>query len=100
LREWLRTAGEVRARVTSTALAHGDELAGRVTGQGAVSSMVGRNVVLGPGPRADSDRRVVEVRVTLDEKDAALAAHGVGLEVEVELLPPAGPSLDPRRSSP
>jgi HlyD family secretion protein len=83
LRQWLQDAGSVQVRITSQTVKD-LKLDGRVT---VISPMVGRNTIPGFGPRADNDRRVVEVRVALPE-DGARASPFVGLEVDVEFLPP------------
>jgi HlyD family secretion protein len=51
---------------------------GKVT---RIGTIVGRNLVANPDPRALQDRRVLKVSVTLD--DPALAARLVNMEVDV-----------------
>ena len=48
-----------------------------------VGRLVSRNVVLDADPAAAADRRVVEVRIRLD--DNAVAAHLVDLQVLAEI---------------
>jgi HlyD family secretion protein len=67
-----------RATVTSPALRQ--PLGGVVV---EVGRLVSRNVVLDVDPAAAADRRVVEVRIRLD--DSAVASHLVDLQVLVEI---------------
>ena len=85
---WLKEGGTIKAEVSSPAL--GDEpLTGVLTNPADVAHGVARNAVTGFSPRADSDRRIVEVRVALDEKSAARAAKFIGLDVTVMFSPAA-----------
>ena len=84
---WLKD-GPLRVEVSSPAL--GDPpLTGVLTNPKDIAPGVARNAVTGFSPRADSDRRIVEVRVKLDEKSAARAAEFIGLDVTVMFSPPA-----------
>ena len=74
---------DVRVAVSGQALGEKIHLHGRITGEDAIGLSVARNGVVGFSPRSDGDRRVVEVRVALDEESAKVAAKFVGLEVEV-----------------
>ena len=58
-------------------------LKGRITREDAIGRSVARNGIAGFSPRSDSDRRVIEVRVQLDDRSTMIAAKFVGLEVEV-----------------
>ena len=68
-----------RARITSPALA--SELAGEVFHIGAT---IHKNDVLNIDPTADTDARVVEVKIRLDESTAAAAL--VNLQVDVQII--------------
>jgi HlyD family secretion protein len=59
------------------------KLTGRVVALGA---MIGKNRVYDADPLADVDRRVIEVKILLDEP--ALAAGLINLQVNVDFLPP------------
>jgi HlyD family secretion protein len=83
---WLQRGGALLAEVSSPALGK-EKLTGRLTDPDDVSHSVARNSVTGFNPRADSDRRIVEVRVALDEKSAARASKFIGLDVTVDFKP-------------
>ena len=70
-----------RARITSPALAK--ELSGKVFEIGAT---IHRNDVLNIDPTADTDARVVEVKIRLDESETAAAL--VNLPVDVQIIVP------------
>lgn len=72
------TAGQT-AVFRSTALP--DELRGAVE---SVSSLVRRQSIVDSDPAANTDARVVEVMVRLDEASSQIAANFVGLQVEGE----------------
>jgi HlyD family secretion protein len=82
---WLARGDTIVAEVTSPAFR--EPLKGTLTDAKDIALGVARNVVSAFSPRADMDRRVVEVRVTLDEESAARAAQFVGLDVTVEFKP-------------
>lgn len=90
LRERLKAGKTVPARVVSPALpgafdrANPRESAGALKGHVVgVGTQIARNRVFDVNPSADVDRRVVEVRVRLD--DAATAAGFINLQVTVYL---------------
>jgi HlyD family secretion protein len=70
-----------RAVITSPALPAGG-LRGSVV---QIGSVVGRNQVYDLDPAAAVDRRVVEVKVRLDESE--VAARRINLQVHVTILP-------------
>jgi HlyD family secretion protein len=79
LRKW----GQPKVTVRSRALPN--DLGGTVTGIGTV---IARNAVYDVDPTADTDRRVFEVMVTLDNPaDAALAAQFLNLQVQAFFEP-------------
>lgn len=67
-----------RARITSAALPR--PLTGTVTD---IARIVAKNVILDIDPAAAADRRVVEVKIRLDESEPA--AQLINLQVEVEI---------------
>ena len=75
---------KVQVEVTGEALGEGVTLHGHIPNEGAIGLSVARNSVVGFSPRSDSDRRVIEVRVELDDESAKRATKFVGLEVEVK----------------
>lgn len=83
LTRWMKQKG-VLATISSPALGS-EKLTGKVLSPNDIAPSVNRNTVMGFNPRADTDRRVVEVRVRLD--DPARASHLVGLDVTVEFKP-------------
>jgi HlyD family secretion protein len=52
-----------------------------------VARLVAHNQLLSLNPRADQDRRVVQVRVLLDPESAERARKFIGLQVDVLLKP-------------
>jgi HlyD family secretion protein len=79
-----KSLDRIEVEVTGQALGEKMVLHGRIAGSDAIGLSVARNNVVGFSPRSDSDRRVIEVRVELDEESAKRAAKFVGLEVEVK----------------
>lgn len=69
-----------RARITSSAFT--EELSGTVA---HVGLQIRKNDVLNTDPAADTDARVVEVKIRLDDSEAA--AGLTNLQVKVEILP-------------
>lgn len=93
IRDWLQKEGGVTAEISSPALGE-VKFRGAVTHPEAIAQIVARNLVSGFSPRADSDRRVIEVRVDLEDADKAQefadpreAQKFVGLEVNVKFEP-------------
>ncbi len=82
---WLARGDTIAVEVSSPAFR--ERLQGTLTDPKDIALGVARGAVPGFSPRADSDRRVVEVRVTLDAASAKRAAEFVGLEVTVEFKP-------------
>ena len=75
---------KIEVEVSGQALGEKILLHGKIAGKDAIGLSVARNNVVGFSPRSDSDRRVIDVRVDLDEASAKTAAKFVGLEVEVK----------------
>ncbi|MBE9043755.1 efflux RND transporter periplasmic adaptor subunit [Pleurocapsales cyanobacterium LEGE 10410] len=50
-----------------------------------VSSQIGRNDILDNDPAADTDSRVIEVKIRLNEEDSSLVAGLINLQVDVEI---------------
>jgi HlyD family secretion protein len=71
----------IPVEVTNPALTK--PLKGEVRTEADISRMIARNQVFAMGPREDTDRRVVEVVVHLDDAFTADAARFVGLQVTV-----------------
>lgn len=65
----------------------GSTVSGKVE---SVGTLVGKNKIVNISPIAPTDRRVVEVRVSLNEP--ALAARYINMEVEVTFNPSANPT--------
>jgi HlyD family secretion protein len=86
LREWLqmgkKVTVEIDTRIVSSS-ADAKKLTGTVTLAG-ISPMIAKNSVFPLDPRADADRRVVEVEVNLDAVSAKQAADFLGLQVTVK----------------
>jgi HlyD family secretion protein len=81
---WVKSA-PVPAEVTNPALPKA--LKGTVHNEADITRMIARNQVFAMGPREDTDRRVVEVVVHLDDASSADAARFVGLQVTVAFTP-------------
>jgi HlyD family secretion protein len=79
--------GSVLATVQAPALPR--SLRGSLSDKSAISRMIASNRVFSLDPRADRDRRVVEVLVPLDPGDTDLAARFVNLQVTVLFELPA-----------
>ncbi len=84
LRNWLHNK-PVRASVEQAALPR--TLRGSIDQPAAIARLIARNRVFALNPRADADRRVVEVQIVLDDADAEIAARFVGMQVTVLLEP-------------
>ncbi len=85
LAEWMKQ-GPLKVQVTAPALS--TTLEGTVTRPEQMARLVARNALLSLGPRADVDRRVIEVKVDLQADSASEANHLVGLQVNVKFLRP------------
>jgi ABC exporter DevB family membrane fusion protein len=77
----------VKATLTSSALP-GVVLEGELKSHQDIAGMLARNAILSFNPRADVDRRVVEVRVELKEESARKAAGLIGLQTDVTFKKP------------
>jgi HlyD family secretion protein len=66
------------------------ELSGRVT---RIGTLVGRQNVTADDPAANTDARVLEVIVSLDEPSSARAARLVGLEVVARIHAASGATV-------
>ncbi len=84
LRNWLQDK-PVRASIEQGALPR--TLRGSIDQPAAIARLIARNRVFALDPRADTDRRVVEVQIILDEADGEIAARFVGMQVTVLLEP-------------
>jgi HlyD family secretion protein len=84
LNQWLER-GPVSVNITSDAL--GQPLHATLRSKDQVAGMIAQNQLVSLNPRADLDRRVVEVRGDLDAESAGKAARLVGLQVNVALSP-------------
>jgi HlyD family secretion protein len=84
----LKKAEGVPAVVQARALegSRANPLTGHVD-RDEVARLVAHNQLLSLNPRADQDRRVVQVRVLLDPESAERARHFIGLQVNVLLKP-------------
>lgn len=90
LRNWLsRGKGSIPAIVDTRVLEVGTngELQGTIRADD-VGTIVAKNQVFALGPREDADRRVIEVRVQLDDAAAKVVANLIGLQVRVKINPP------------
>jgi HlyD family secretion protein len=52
-----------------------------------ISSQIKKNDVLDDDPAADTDSRIIEVKVRLNEADSSLVADLINLQVDVEVMP-------------
>jgi HlyD family secretion protein len=93
---WLSKSPGV-ATITSRALDR--PLTGEVR-RNQIARMIAKNHLFSMNPRADIDRRVVEVRVDIRHDSVDLAARYVGLEVQVEFCPVADSPGRPHPSKP
>jgi HlyD family secretion protein len=87
LRDWL-AKGPVAITVKSAALK--STLRGTLTDPRRIAHMVARNTLVNLSPRADTDRRVIDVRIDLNRDSVDEAARYVGLQVDVKFTPPGG----------
>jgi len=90
LDSWLCKKVPVQALINRPGVL-GKTLNGIVDSAASITRMVGRNQVYSLNPREDADRRVFEVHVRIAPEDQETAAQFVGLQVDVELLPPKKP---------
>lgn len=86
LSAWVAQGKGVQATMESAALEA--PLRGTLVNAGAIAPIVARNSVTGFSPRADADRRIIEVRIELDDESSERAKKYVGLEVNVKFLQP------------
>jgi HlyD family secretion protein len=84
---WL-SQSPVQTTITSRAL--GKPLSGEVQRR-QITHLIAKNQLFSLNPRADIDRRVVEVRVDVRPDSVELASRYVGLEVQVEFQPSPKP---------
>jgi HlyD family secretion protein len=85
--EALAKGKTLTAKVTSPVLPGGTPLIGTVRSAEQVNRMIARNAIFPLSPREDTDRRVIEVSIELDPASAEVAAHYIGLQVNIELAP-------------
>ncbi len=52
-----------------------------------ISSQIKKNDVLDNDPAADTDSRIIEVKIRLNETDSSLVADLINLQVDVEIIP-------------
>ena len=83
-----KSLAAIKIEVKSPALGENVVLTGSIKGEDAIGRSVARNSVIGFSPRSDTDRRIIEVRVDLDNESSTKAAKFVGLEVEVTFTIP------------
>ena len=84
LRKWLKDAGTVQAEIDPRV---SDPLKG-TSKLNDIAPMIAKNTVFALSPREDTDRRVIEVRVTLDEASSKQVTDLIGLQVRVAFLAP------------
>jgi len=89
--------GSVLATVQAPALSR--SLRGSLSDKSAISRLISPNRVFSLDPRADRDRRVVEVLVPLDPSDTDLAARFVNLQVTVLFELPALSAGEPPKTN-
>lgn len=88
---WLQPGQQVKVTVQAKALkGMVAQLTGTVSDRKAIANVVAPNRLKGFDPRGEADRRVVEVRVDLDDEYKEIAAHFIGLEVECTFTKPIG----------
>jgi len=99
LLDWLASGqGPVRATITRPHIfvkghtGPDAELIGTVPDKSWISGMIAHNQQYDLNPRADADRRIVEVRIKLQDQAVKRAADFVGLQVAITLEKPASPS--------
>lgn len=56
-----------------------------------ISSQINKNDILDSDPAADTDSRVVEVKIRLNQKDSSLVANLINLQVDVEIASAKSP---------
>jgi HlyD family secretion protein len=89
VREWLKTGRRVDADVEiKLPGGGGSKFRGQVV---SVASLVMKNSSFALDPRQDVDRRVVEVRIRLDDAFNAPAAEFINMQVDVTIYDPKGP---------
>ncbi|MFO0876086.1 MAG: hypothetical protein U0840_01835 [Gemmataceae bacterium] len=84
----------VRAEVRAGKLLP-EPLVGLLTDPRSIETIVARASMTGLSPRADADRRVIDVRVPLNAESAAVAREYIGLEVTVTFRPEKPPAARP-----
>jgi len=85
VRDWFRTGKRVDADVELRFLGGGAKYRGRVISIGSVTA---KNAVFSLDPRQDADRRVIEVRVQLDDAHHQEAAEFINMTVDVTIHAP------------
>jgi HlyD family secretion protein len=91
LYQWLEQYGAVEATITSRAIPASlpeGELKGRLMRRDQIARKIAANRLYSLNPREDTDRRVIQVRVDLDEQSAARARDFVSLQVDVRFQRP------------
>lgn len=85
VREWFRSGKQVTAEIELRLPGGGAKFRGRVV---SVGTLVQKNSIFSTDPRQDVDRRVVEVRVQLDDEFNKPAAEYLNMQVDVTILDP------------
>ncbi len=79
--DWVQTKKLVKVKISARSLPR--VLNGTVSSLNQIDPIVMRNTLVGFSARSDTDRRIKEVRVDLDEESAKIAATAIGQQVDV-----------------
>jgi HlyD family secretion protein len=85
VREWFRSGKPVIADVELKLPGNSQRLRGRVV---SVGTLVAKNSIFSTDPRQDVDRRVVEVRIKLDDEFNKPAAEYINMQADVTIFDP------------
>ena len=88
LRQWIADAGRVNVEIDPRVFGKDGEPLKGTTQLNDIAPMIAKNTVFALSPREDSDRRVVEVRVTLNKASSKRVTEMIGLQVRVAFLAP------------
>jgi HlyD family secretion protein len=88
VREWYNSQKPVIADVELRLPGGGAKFRGRVV---SIGSLVQKNSVFSTDPRQDVDRRVVEVRIELDDQFNKPAAEYINMQADVTIYDPKSP---------
>lgn len=88
LRQWLSDADAVEAEIDPRVFGKAGEPLHGTTKANDIAPMIAKNTVFALSPREDTDRRVIEVRVTLDKASSQQVTDLIGLQVRVKFLAP------------